>query len=177
MIAIFDYFDIDPGTTVIEHCIGEIQNNEYVEKSSYLRQDILPVYGEGNDSFAIVRLNVNCSYKLFKVLNKVDLIRKEYKCSKLYLVFNSDCQVKLHKNENNFVNILKLFLFCIVLRKNPLLLYSYKERQIALNLAPDWPDKVTGEGNVRSIFIYFKLLMKNISSLLVVNHVIFEIKP
>jgi surface carbohydrate biosynthesis protein (TIGR04326 family) len=77
-------------------------------------------------------------------------------------------------SKRNFDYLFQCFFMIILLRRNPLLFYKYKSKDVAINLLPDSPKRVLGCSGFKSVLIILRHLIRNIRCIYSCNSIIIE---
>ena len=174
MNNLFDFLNIDPGDCILEHSIGlNIPNKD---ECSHLEisfiQDVTHIQDENSLS---VIFFLRYREKITKIIQNIRLIKKSYSCKNIYIIYNCN-----YKRKNTISKSMRLFCinYClvlsIILKRNPLLFYKYKQKHVVLNLIPDYTINAIGEGFINSLVSFFRKSTQNLISLSKIDTFIIE---
>jgi hypothetical protein len=172
---LFDYLNIQLGDSIIEHPIGRLQiinKDQFNHIGINLISDIMDLKDE--NSLTII-VSVGFKEKIRNVINKCRLIKNLLSCKNIYIIYYYD-------NEQNDILlttkklfwVIRCFTLSALLYKNPLLFYRYKQKQVVLNLIPDWLMTIEGKGFINSLISFFYKSTQNIISLSKIDYIIIE---
>ena len=153
----------------IDNCIIEADSDlkssyHYRLKNIGISSDAIKSVSGQNNSYLMI---FDKAFNVTVLKNSIRLLRKNSFARNRFIIFDISPRRK-------FFFLCQCFLICILLRRNPLLFYKYKSKDIVINLLPDSPKIVLGCSGFKSLFLSVRYFIRNILYIYICSSIIIE---